>query len=164
MGSLQAFFLYLTYLTEILNFTTALASQMLGAILVAVYGLYINQSGLPKLKNLTATKILFSKSAILGVNTVLAGFYQALEKNLVYQSLSSSEASTYLVHLKVVILFSFGLSALQISVVPHLIKTLSGQGRDKFLSYNFAIIIFVIFSFLVIFFIRYFFINIMHGI
>ena len=144
LGLLQASFLYLTYLIGVMNFTTALASQMAGAACSACYGLYLNKGGTPKFKFSRSVKTLFKKSSILGVNTVLASLYLAVEKNIIYKTASSYEASSYLVHLKVVLLFSFALSALQISLAPHLIKILQAEQISKFLISNLIVLIFVL--------------------
>ena len=144
LGILQAAFLYFTFLLGNMNFTTALGSQMAGAICSAFYGLYLNNGGIPKFQFSKKLKLLWAKSAILGLNTVVAGLYQAVEKNIIYQTASSNEASSYLVHLKVVLLFSFALSALQISLAPHLIKILDAKQNIKFFRYNFIILNFVI--------------------
>ena len=144
LGVLQALFLILVYMCGILNFTTGLAAQMAGALSVAAYGMYKNNTGFPNLIIPAGLPAFFRKSATLGINTLLAGIYLTLEKNIIYQYTETSESSLYLVHLKVVLLFTFGLSALQISVVPHLIKILHVKNIRLFYMYNFIITISVI--------------------
>lgn len=139
LGVSQALFLILVYMLNILNFTTGLAAQMAGAVFVAAYGIYKGYTGFPNLSIPVGLTAFFKKSSTLGLNTLLAGIYLTLEKNIVYLQTNTTDSSLYLVHLKVVLLFTFGLSALQISVAPHLIKILNEKNVKLFFIYNFLI-------------------------
>lgn len=144
LGVSQALFLILVYMFGVLNFTTGLAAQMAGALFVAAYGMYKYNTGFPTLSIPVGLSAFFRKSATLGINTLLAGIYLTLEKNIIYQYTDTSASSLYLVHLKVVLLFTFGLSALQISVVPHLIKILHEKNIRFFYLNNVIITILII--------------------
>jgi O-antigen/teichoic acid export membrane protein len=136
LGVSQAFFLYFIYSIGLLTFSTAIASQMIGALVVVIYCFSRSTAHFSKIDIIQNIKKVFKKSAILGVNTILAGVYIALEKNIIYQSVSAADASIYLIHFKVVTLFTFTMSALQISVVPHMIEILNNRKYEKFILYN----------------------------
>jgi hypothetical protein len=59
-----------------------------------------------------------------------------IEKNIIYQFVSAADAAAYLLHFKVATLFTFAMSALQISLVPHMIDVLKKQKFAKFMQYN----------------------------
>jgi O-antigen/teichoic acid export membrane protein len=140
LGILQAFFLFLIYSYNILTFSTAIASQMIGALVVVIWIISQSKIRFSRIATIQSVKIVFKKSGILGVNTILAGVYIALEKNIIYQFVSAADASAYLLHFKVAMLFTFAMSALQISLVPHMIDVLKNQKFTKFIQYNVIVI------------------------
>ena len=132
LGLLQSLLLFLLFFFEILNFRSAIISQMIGAAVIAIYSVNLLKVKFYPIKTYLLIKKILSNSLFLGINTIIVALYIPLEKNFIYQNISSYESATYLVHFKVALLFTFGMSALQISFTPHMIEFLKNNFYSKF--------------------------------
>ena len=141
LGVAQSLLLLLAFVFGVLSFSVAIAAQMTGAFIAAVYSCKLLQTKIRFCNLIQIMKSLFRNSFFLGLNTFIGALYVPLEKNFIFSAVNEVAAASYIIHFKVGTLFTFGMSAFQMSFTPNVIDNLRNGQKLQYVVYILLVIL-----------------------
>ena len=77
----------------------------------------------------------------MGLNTFIVALFVPLEKNFIFSAVNEVAAASYIIHFKVGTLFTFGMSAFQMSFTPNVIDNLRNGQKLQYVVYILLVIL-----------------------